>query len=310
MILMNTACGTEHEAEAIELINEVSLTATVTRLTPTFTSPTAIAKTDLPPCPCNPGLEVYCVIDGDFLSVRPIMSPDNDIIDRTYAYASSANGEREPHHGVEFVNAAGTPVLAAENGTVIYSSNDLDRLFSPWPNFYGNLIILEHRLSNTPIYTLYAHLSKLDVSEGDLVNAGDKIGEVGATGSAIGSHLHFEVRLDPADYSTTVNPELWVPPKPDEGILALRLVDTDGKFVETPCSVQFFPDISSTFSESWDVVLYPVSMQNPENWENAAMGGLLEGPYRIVCIWSGIWQEKWVEIRGGKITLVEFVLLQ
>ena len=64
------------------------------------------------------------------------------------------------------------------------------------------------------MYTLYAHLSKVDVQAGDEVKAGDLIGKVGQSGVATGSYLHFEVRKggDGTDYFSTQNPELWLAP--------------------------------------------------------------------------------------------------
>ena len=60
----------------------------------------------------------YCITDGHFLFQRPIKSPANTSVDETYRYASTANGTRDPHHGVEFLNKFGTPVYAAGDGVV------------------------------------------------------------------------------------------------------------------------------------------------------------------------------------------------
>ncbi len=127
-------------------------------LTPTLTA-----------IPCNPSTADYCITDGHFLLARPIHLPDNTFVDITYRYGSTANGKRDPHTGVEFVNKFGTPVYAAGEGTVIFAGPDKKPVYMPWNNYYGNLIVIEHP---DGLYTLYAHLSKILVEQGQKVAAG------------------------------------------------------------------------------------------------------------------------------------------
>lgn len=100
-----------------------------------------------------------------------------------------------PHHGIDIAARRGTEIAAAAPGEVI---------FSGWQRGYGRTIILSHKSGRYK--TLYAHLNSIDVKKGELVAAGDSIGEVGATGRATGPHLHFELRdkrdipVDPMDY--------------------------------------------------------------------------------------------------------------
>jgi len=100
------------------------------------------------------------------------------------AEVSSGFGERwgREHKGIDFAANEGESVCASESGVVTYS--DLAGTF-------GNLVILDH---GSGIETYYAHLSKRDVSVGDNVSKGQKIGEVGNTGNSLGPHLHFELR--------------------------------------------------------------------------------------------------------------------
>ncbi len=281
---------------------------TVTAYPPTHT-PTA-TQTEQPtatatPLPCNPAAADYCIVEGTFLLRRPIAAPGSEAIDPGYTYGSTLRGAREPHHGVEFPNASGTPVLAAADGTVVYAGDDTAEKFSPWNNFYGNLVILQHDLPGQTLYTLYAHLSKLDVSAGQQVTAGEKIGEVGMSGSAIGSHLHFEVRLDPHDYDSTLNPQLWLSPLPGTGVLSMRFVDADGRFVQAQPNVQYFPDPNAAFARSWFPENYDPSMP-AGSWENALLGDLPAGRYRVIYIWAGVVHDRWLEIQPGKLTLVSF----
>jgi peptidoglycan hydrolase-like protein with peptidoglycan-binding domain len=87
------------------------------------------------------------------------------------------------HTGLDFAAPTGTPVLAARTG-VVTVSRSIDG--------YGNVVALMHELGTS---TLYAHLSAILVRSGQTVAVGQPIGRLGATGSATGPHLHFEVRV-------------------------------------------------------------------------------------------------------------------
>lgn len=90
------------------------------------------------------------------------------------------------HTGIDLPCSYRTPVYAADGGEVV---------FAGYSGSYGYIIKLRH---NDGIETWYAHLSYMNVSKGDRVYQGQKIGEVGDTGRAYGYHLHFEVRIDNA----------------------------------------------------------------------------------------------------------------
>ena len=102
-------------------------------------------------------------------------------------------GVRAMHEGIDFVAETGTPVVAAAGGVVVSVEHH--------PEF-GNMIDLDHGEGLT---SRYAHLSKTLVQPGQVVQHGERIGEVGSTGRSTGSHLHFEVRMlgtaqDPAQF--------------------------------------------------------------------------------------------------------------
>jgi murein DD-endopeptidase MepM/ murein hydrolase activator NlpD len=149
-----------------------------TKALPTNTS---LPPTSLPPSTstqeisCDPSKADYCITDGPLIFQRPIQQPANDLVDSTYTYGSTANGTREPHHGVEFPNATATPIYAAGEGTVRFAGADVAAIYSPWPDFYGKLVVIEHA---DRLFTLYAHLSKIDVETGQRVFVGEKIGDL------------------------------------------------------------------------------------------------------------------------------------
>ncbi|MCL4145845.1 UNVERIFIED_CONTAM: hypothetical protein GTU68_025160, partial [Idotea baltica] len=92
----------------------------------------------------------------------------------------------------------GTHILAAHDAKVVYSGNKFGG--------YGNIIIL----SDNNYLTVYAHNKKNIVKKGIFVKAGQKIAEVGSTGHATGSHLHFEVRKkEPSGGFRAYNPLIF-----------------------------------------------------------------------------------------------------
>ncbi|MBU4225923.1 MAG: peptidoglycan DD-metalloendopeptidase family protein [Chloroflexi bacterium] len=269
---------------------------------------------------CDPTI-TYCIESGHFLLERPSALPATMTIDPSYPYGSTQNGTRQPHHGVEFYNASGTPVLAAADGVVIVAGDDKGGPpYSPSPNFYGNLIVLEHHLPgiNQPVYTLYGHLSKIEAQTGQNVRAGEKIGEVGAIGAAIGSHLHFEVRLGENNYDSTRNPVLWLKPlrgengNPD-GLIAGRFMDEQGNpLYYSNLNVQYFPEVGGPQAAAYAVETYAPEkhpVRGDDRWhENFSLGTLPTGHYRISYIWAGVLYERWVEVQPGKLTIVTFIV--
>jgi len=89
------------------------------------------------------------------------------------------------NNAVDLAAPLGTPIYAAADGKVIIARDD------GWNGGYGNYVVIAH---SNDTQTLYAHLSRLNVSVGNRVGRGDTIGAMGSTGNSTGSHIHFEVR--------------------------------------------------------------------------------------------------------------------
>jgi len=110
----------------------------------------------------------------------------------TQAYGRTRFAERAyktgEHNGIDFRASVGTPIFAAEDGTVL-AVRDNGRLQ------YGKYVLIKHANN---LATLYAHFSRQVVSEGAIVKRGDLIGYAGATGYATGPHLHFTVYWAPS----------------------------------------------------------------------------------------------------------------
>jgi murein DD-endopeptidase MepM/ murein hydrolase activator NlpD len=98
------------------------------------------------------------------------------------------------HEGIDIAAGSGSAIRAAGAGVVKKAS---------WYGGYGNAVIIDH---GNGVQTLYGHASKLNVKEGDRVQAGQLIAKVGSTGDSTGPHLHFEVEVD----GKKVNPRPWM----------------------------------------------------------------------------------------------------
>jgi murein DD-endopeptidase MepM/ murein hydrolase activator NlpD len=117
----------------------------------------------------------------------PFGTPIPTVPNSNFGVRSVFNGQpRNPHAGVDFAGPTGTPV-AAPNGGIVALAEPL--------YFTGNTVILDHGLG---LYSLYAHLSRIDVVSGGSVAGGDVVGLLGATGRVTGPHLHWAIRLNGA----------------------------------------------------------------------------------------------------------------
>lgn len=90
-------------------------------------------------------------------------------------------GYSRMHQGVDFAARTGTPILASAGGMVV---------FSGWGGGYGNVVVLDH---GKGMRTRYAHMHRIGVRNGQRVEQGQNIGQVGSTGLSTGPHLHYEV---------------------------------------------------------------------------------------------------------------------
>ena len=117
----------------------------------------------------------------------PFARPVPDAANSAFGTRTILNGEpRSPHGGADFSSPTGTPIKAPNGGHVVVAG---DRYFT------GNTVMIDHGLS---LFSLFAHLSEIDVHVGDVVKTDDVIGKVGATGRVTGPHLHWSVRVNGA----------------------------------------------------------------------------------------------------------------
>jgi murein DD-endopeptidase MepM/ murein hydrolase activator NlpD len=280
-----------------------------------------------------------CSYAAQFFLSRPIAPTGNDKVDVTYRFGNTQGKKREPHHGVEFLNPYGTPVLAAADGLVVVAGSDKEPTSERgvWPityygmfsNFYGNLVVIEHQTPVAllpifpdlpqPIYTLYAHLSEVSITVGQQVKAGQEIGKVGMAGVAQGPHLHFEVRLGENIYSAARNPELWLIPHAGEngqanGALAGNFIDSYGNNLQkTSIVLEYLPNGPDQPANSGPEALL-INLRSYEEkallgqppWgESFAVGDIPAGWYRVSFPHGGL-ERILVQVFPGQLTMVTF----
>lgn len=242
---------------------------------------------------------------------RPIGEDDENFVTRTYTYGTTMNGILPPHHGDEFYNPQGTPILAAGDGIVVFAGPDVGgAAISPQPNFYGNAVVIQHSqaLNGQPVFTLYGHMSFVAVALGQAVHTGDVIGKVGGTGVALGgTHLHFEVRVGYNDYVSTRNPELWLKPFDRWGTLVGRVVDRNGQLLPLVAVSVRSGVIEADEPVNRYLTTYANETVNPDSayGENFAIMDLPPGTY-TVQVGGTKTVSQTVVIKPDALTFVEF----
>ena len=242
-----------------------------------------------------------------FVMARPFDPAYTNWVSRNYPYGSTAGGEYRVHHGMDIMNETGTPVRAAADGTVIHAGPDTAVTFGPEPNFYGNVIVIQHDFKTAtglPVFSLYGHLSKVSVQAGQRVDLYDQIGLVGATGVANGAHLHFEVRAgDPFDYNAVRNPDLWIQNFDDFGVIAGRVTDAQGELI---------PDLMIQVSAPGiirNLTTYAGEVPGDDQLdENFAIGDLPAGDYQLVIKYGGRTHKQIVTVYPERVNWVEIML--
>ena len=284
---------------------------------PTVTPPSTLEATFTPGTPCDS--QLCATAATHFWLDRPIPSDGSYInsVDRSYPYGSTQGGQREPHHGVEFFNSAGTPILAAAAGEIVVAGQDRAVAYGPAIDFYGKLVVvrLDQTYQGQPVFNLYGHMLSIRVAPGDHVQAGDLLGAVGSTGVAIGAHLHFEVRLGRNEYTNTRNPELWLKPLTEKGknwgAIAGRVVDLDGNLL-SEVSVAIKPIATATdkphnrYISTYALDRFRINGDD-QLQENFAIGDVPPGLY-AVSVSTGKFYQQTLTVVSDQVAWVTFTV--
>jgi murein DD-endopeptidase MepM/ murein hydrolase activator NlpD len=244
---------------------------------------------------------------------RPIAEEYTNFVDRNYPYGSTGGGKYRVHHGYEFQNPRGTPIIAPAESTVVFAGEDLSTQFGPQTHYYGFLVVLRldavDPTGGQPIFMLFGHMDTIEVEVGDRVEAGDQIGTVGNSGVALGAHLHFEVRLgDMYDFNSVRNPDLWLGQFNGFGTLVGRVEDGNGNpLPEVTVTVR---DVDGAYVPFYTWTYADDTVQPDDTWEeNFTLGDLPEGWYRVYIHHptTGKTMDDYIFIESRKTTWIEFV---
>jgi murein DD-endopeptidase MepM/ murein hydrolase activator NlpD len=287
---------------------------TVSRSIPTQTSPLRLSLPtpgDEPISAWRPPQYPVPLSIGEFdhfYFARPIAA---DVVNwpvADYRYGGTELSPGVTHTGVDIPALEGTPVLAAGPGMVIWAGWGLfsgapDNIKDP----YGMAVAIRHDFGykGQPLYTIYAHMRAVNVNAGQWVNTGTQLGEVGDTGNTTGPHLHFELRVGLDSYYFTRNPELWLAPPQGWGVLAGRVLESNGDLAHSqPVSI-----LSLESKHEWIVNTYGPEAVNSDEYynENMVISDLPAGDYLVKITFSDKTSDKiQITIRPGCVSYFVF----
>jgi murein DD-endopeptidase MepM/ murein hydrolase activator NlpD len=247
-----------------------------------------------------------------FYFTRPIAANNVNWPLAAYRYGSVFFAPNIVHTGVDIDAEEGTPILAAGRGTVIAADWGL---YTEAPGNindpYGQAVVIRHDFGyeDQTLFTIYAHMSQINVTVGQPVETGDVLGLVGSTGATTGPHLHFEVRLGTNTFFRTYNPELWMAPPQGWGVLVGRVTGAKGNLLyQYPVEVYPLP----SEKPMREILTYAEGAVNSDPYyqENLVLSDLPAGIYKLKLKYKVDEKEKmfqfFVEIFPGQVTYFTF----
>jgi hypothetical protein len=242
-----------------------------------------------------------------FYFIRPISANYIDFILPDYRYGGLFTGTNIVHTGIDIPADYGTPVIATAPGTVVWAGYGLySQKKSNKEDPYGKAVVIRHDFGykGKALFTVYAHLSQIDVAEGQWLDTGQQLGLVGNTGFTTGPHLHYEVRIDAGDYLSSRNPELWLAPSQGWGVLVGSVQTTYGAlYAGKKIYVQGLDN-----DVNLSVFTYELESVHSDEYydENLVLSDLPAGRYRVLVPFLGALLDHEIEIRPGQITYFKF----
>ena len=241
-----------------------------------------------------------------FYFARPIAADKVNWPLADYRYGGIFFSTEIVHTGIDIDAPLRTPILAAGNGRVVWAGYGLFYGNNDPNDPYGLAVTIRHDFGyqGLRLYTVYAHMARVDVVTGQDVKTGDRLGIVGITGMTTGPHLHFEVRTERNSYLTTLNPELWLAPPQGWGVLTGTLLNTSGSFLTQQDVIVRNKDTR----QRWVVRSYGASAVNSDPYygENLVLSDLPAGLYEITIDYEEESYSQEIMIYPGAISYFSF----
>ncbi len=290
---------------------------TVPALARSHPTPTPIPRpTGRPPAyppPWGPGPAEHFLLD------RPYGTDQADIPLPDSRFGTQLRPQLA-HLGIDLPALTGTPIRAVADGLVVWAGQGFLFQRPHLEDPYGVAVFVRHDVGwgMYRFFTLYAHMKKALVQQGQRVRRGQVIGLVGATGMTTGPHLHLELRFTNPENpqpDRALNPELWMAPYLGWGVLVGQVRSTYGWYL-SDYPVIVYPEIWSEEAQAlWygyrtlrlrTYELTPTVEQDPVYGENFA-AQLPAGRYRVLIRWYGLPYEQEVTIAPGRVTFFRFL---
>ena len=241
-----------------------------------------------------------------FYFSRPIAADEINWPLANYRYGGIFFSTDIVHTGIDIPAPRGTPVIAAADGEIVWTGYGLFYGTDTPDDPYGLAVNIKHNFGfdDRRLYSVYAHLDRIDINTGDFVTAGTQIGIVGNTGKTTGPHLHFEIRIQENNFYASRNPELWLAPPQGWGVLVGQLRNTNGSFL----TEQLVRVTSLETDFTWEVISYGHHTVNRDEYyqENLVLSDLPAGRYRIKINYLDEMYTHYIEINPGAITYFHF----
>lgn len=296
----------------ISPVNAGTQTITPTPLVPTITSeesPVFEGDSSFPtPGWGNPIYPVPLALTNHdhFYFDRPLLMSNSSRLNAEYRYGYYYPEEDVVHTGIDIIGTRGDPVLAAASGKVIFAGNGLLNGANHPEDPYGLAIMVRHSFSYNgyTIYSVYAHLDKINVSKGEWIESGEKIGTIGMTGNTSGPHLHFEVRIENSLGDKVQNPELWLAPPVGQGVLAGRIETSYGMIMTT--KTLWLKSLDT--DKNWTIITYAPKTKQLDDFyeENFAIGELPSGNYEVSIYYYGKLYKQEIFIAPAAVNYIRF----
>jgi murein DD-endopeptidase MepM/ murein hydrolase activator NlpD len=241
-----------------------------------------------------------------FFFSRPIAADEKNWPLPDYRYGGIFFSSEIVHTGIDIPAPLRTNIIAAGDGRVVWAGYGLYRGNNDPDDPYGLAVTIRHDFgfNGRRLYTVYAHMDRVDVITGQDVKTGEQLGIVGMTGLTTGPHLHFEVRMERNSYFTTYNPELWLAPPQGWGVLVGNLHNTNGSFL----TQQDVVVRNKETRQRWVVRSYGNSAVNSDPYygENLVLSDLPAGEYDILISYLDEDYHQEMTIRPGAISYFSF----